>query len=154
MTPSKYQHISKRNWEGQMKAWRRRLHEFDPPNVKHDGRDAYIAPRDPRVDDKIVELEEGELAFWMEEDEAWYKRHGGRVKYEARMLKRMQEQLELENAADTVADREDGEKASAGEQVMDNGKDVIVEVVETVLASDALNDGKLSTAVEGESVQV
>ncbi|KAI3656885.1 hypothetical protein MP638_004241 [Amoeboaphelidium occidentale] len=30
-TPDKFQDISKRNWEGQVKAWRRRLHEFDPP---------------------------------------------------------------------------------------------------------------------------
>ena len=31
VTPDKYQEISKRNWEGQVKAWRRRLHAFDPP---------------------------------------------------------------------------------------------------------------------------
>lgn len=30
-TPDKFQDISKRNWEGQVKAWRRKLHEFDPP---------------------------------------------------------------------------------------------------------------------------
>lgn len=33
-TPDKYQRCSKRSWDGQVRKWRRELHEWDPEEVK------------------------------------------------------------------------------------------------------------------------
>eukprot|EP00871_Galdieria_phlegrea_P002353 jgi/Galph1/3118/GphlegSOOS_G1803.1 len=34
-TPLKYQKCSKRSWDGQIRRWRRMLHQYDPPTQDH-----------------------------------------------------------------------------------------------------------------------
>lgn len=34
-TPIKYQKCSKRSWDGQIRKWRRMLHQYDPPNQEN-----------------------------------------------------------------------------------------------------------------------
>lgn len=49
VTPDKWQDVSKRNWEGQVKKWRRQLHAFDldsPVKLEeYDGRVAAAAAK-------------------------------------------------------------------------------------------------------------
>jgi hypothetical protein len=69
VSPDKYQMISKRNWEGQVKAWRRLLHKWDP------------------VEPLVIDEEEGELPFWIYEDDEYYEKFGGLEAYESKRFK-------------------------------------------------------------------
>lgn len=77
MTPDKFQLISKRNWEGQVKAWRRRLHEFEP--------------KVPLEVECLAEM----AVTWKAEDLNLFGYAGGLEAYEARMTFEMKKRMDL-----------------------------------------------------------
>jgi hypothetical protein len=87
VTPDKFQVISKRNWEGQVKAWRRRLHEWDVEEDK-----------------KQERLEEGEIPFWKTEDEQFHEALGGLAEWERKMTEQMRTKMDEAAASKAVTD--------------------------------------------------
>ena len=81
-TPDKFQVISKRNWEGQVKAWRRRLHDWD---LKGDEEASSLF------------LEDGELPQWRLDDDQYYDQFGGLEQWEAYMTENMRRKLDNMN---------------------------------------------------------
>jgi aspartyl/asparaginyl-tRNA synthetase len=74
-----------------MKAWRRRLHEFDPPkDASHDNLDA----DKPRVLPSMREEGDDEAApFWMLEDEMLMRKYGGSIKYHECMMEMLKKRI-------------------------------------------------------------
>lgn len=99
-TPDKFQLISKRNWEGQVKAWRRRLHEWDTPEDVEEGDDEKENGGSVAKKETMASLlfkkagaadnarpvvaasndEDGEIPQWKLDDDRYFEQFGGHEK--------------------------------------------------------------------------